>query len=251
MANDKDSNTSRIIAAAVTALAVLVILLMLMFSTIGRDRAALASASIPEEPADEELFIDPELTDLGEPEPLEESLEAAPSPQGEPEQGPDNNEKVDPGPAEKPLPQAENVIKQQKPSPVQSPDTKKTDKKESKIAQSMQSKFSPKNGKHDGKHGSTGAGGKGSGVSGNLNGRSFIGCPLPKGLKLKETVRVVISVTVDASGHVTKATYKSGSAASAEIRRACERSAMQARWTEKPGQAEQRGTLTFTIVPVI
>lgn len=242
----------QIIAGAVTAVAVLLILLLLFAGSMRFERDALAKSSMPEEIDPEELFLEPELMDLGETAPTEETDIAAPSPLGEPEQAPEvSNEKIDPGPAPEAKPDAQTLVKQTTPSAVKIPDTKQTDKPESKISQTVASKFGGSNGKPDGKNGSSGAGSTGNGVSGSVTGRTFKGCPLPTGLKLKETVKVVISVTVDASGRVTSATYKSGNAASAAIRRACEASARQARWSEKPGAADQKGTLTFTIVPKI
>ena len=59
---DKD----RAIAAGLTFIVALIILLTLFFGGISWDRQALAESSTPELMPPEELFIEPELVELGE-----------------------------------------------------------------------------------------------------------------------------------------------------------------------------------------
>lgn len=238
------------LAAGITFLAAMLILAMLFLCGLHFDRSLLAQASIPEpalEDEEEELFIDPELLDLGE---ENATITDAPAPafQGEPEPAEeDHAEVVEPGPSPKPTPPVAKPITQKKESPVKATEPSATDKERKRATSSVAKGFSGRNGVPDGKAAeSVGAGGSGVGISGNARGRTFISCPSPD-VALRHKTVVVVNIVVDASGHVTSASA-SGSA-SAEIRRKCEQAARRARWTEKKGAGETRGTLTFTITP--
>ena len=118
----KKEDKDRAIAAALTFLVTLVLLLVLFFGGISFDRQELAESSTPELlPPEEELFIEPELVDLGEETSVNHNTKPAPSLKGEPEPAPeDHAEIVDPG--EKPDPVVKPVqkeITQKKESPVQ------------------------------------------------------------------------------------------------------------------------------------
>lgn len=238
------------IAAAVTFVAVLIILLILFLGGMDYQRVELAQTSIPElMPAeeDEETFIEPEiLTKQGEPDAIHND-KPAPAEQGEPVQAPVENTKlVVPGDNPKPAPQVEKKITQKVESPVKVTDPPATDQEKSQVSSAMANKFSGKNGTPGGKTGSSGSGGTGIGVSGNANGREFIGCPTPD-VTLRHKTTVKVSVVIDASGKVISATATG--AADASIRQACERAARSARWSEKKGAGETRGSITFTITP--
>ena len=57
----------KMIAAGVTLVAALALLLFLLFTTMTWNREALAQQlTAPEEPEEEEIFLDPELLNLGE-----------------------------------------------------------------------------------------------------------------------------------------------------------------------------------------
>ena len=101
-------------------------------------------------------------------------------------------------------------------------------------------------GRGGGGPGGPGAGGTGVGISGSARGRTFLGCPKPD-VALRHKAVVKVNVVIDASGKVVSASA-SGSA-DASIRRKCEQAARGARWTEKKGVSETRGTITFTITP--
>lgn len=240
----------QIIAGAVTFVVAALIILLLFCCGLRMDRRQLAADSIAEE-AEEPLFIEPEL--LTEPgETLEEAAtqqEAAPTPSGLPEKAETEvKENITKADNPKPNPSTEKVITQKQPSPVTTVKPSDKEKEESQITSKVGNAFGAKNGTTEGKHGSSGSGGAGEGVSGKLNGRSFMGCTLPR-VQLKSTYVVKISVTVDETGHVTAATVSSAGGASQDILTKCVAAARTARWSEKPGAADARGTLTFTLVP--
>lgn len=66
-------------------------------------------------------------------------------------------------------------------------------------------------------------------------------------VELTNKTVVVVDITVNEEGAVTSASAR-GSASSV-IRRKCEQSALQARWSKKRGAGDTRGTITFTITP--
>ena len=153
---------------------------------------------------------------------------------------------MEPGENPKPAPQVEKKITQKQESPVKATEPPATNEEQSKISSAMANKFSGKNGATDGKSGSNGSGGTGVGIAGNANGRTFLGCNTPN-VTLRHKTTVKVSVVIDATGKVISATA-SGSA-DASIRRACEQAARTARWSEKKGAGETRGSITFTITP--
>ncbi|MBD5281010.1 MAG: hypothetical protein HDS35_11595 [Bacteroides sp.] len=246
----KKEDKDRAIAAALTFLVTLVLLLVLFFGGISFDRQELAESSTPELlPPEEELFIEPELVDLGEETSVNHNTKPAPSLKGEPEPAPeDHAEIVDPG--EKPDPVVKPVqkeITQKKESPVQKEEPSITDKERQKATSSVANKFAPKNGQTEGSDkGTSGAGGDGVGVSGNAHGRTFISCPKPD-VALRHKTIVTVNVVIDAEGKVIEASA-TGSA-DATIRRKCEAAARQARWSAKKGASTTRGSITFTITP--
>ena len=246
----KKEDKDRAIAAALTFLVTLVLLLVLFFGGISFDRQELAESSTPELlPPEEELFIEPELVDLGEETSVNHNTKPAPSLKGEPEPAPeDHAEIVDPG--EKPDPVVKPVqkeITQKKESPVQKEEPLITDKERQKATSSVANKFAPKNGQTEGSDkGTSGAGGDGVGVSGNAHGRTFISCPKPD-VALRHKTIVTVNVVIDAEGKVIEASA-TGSA-DATIRRKCEAAARQARWSAKKGASTTRGSITFTITP--
>lgn len=240
---DKD----RAIAAGLTFIVAFIILLTLFFGGISWDRQALAESSTPELMPPEELFIEPELVELGE-EVAVNHDKPAPTLQGEPEPAPvDRTEIVEPGPKpDKPKP-VRKELTQKKESKMKVEEPSQTDKERQKATSAVANKFSTKNGSTEGSDkGTSGAGGTGVGVSGNAHGRSFISCPKPD-VALRNKTVVKVNITIDAEGKVTEATA-TGSA-SAEIRRKCEAAARQARWSAKKGATSTRGSITFTIVP--
>ena len=246
----KREDKDRAIAAGLTFFVTLVLLLVLFFGGIRFDRQLLAESATPEMmPPEEELFIEPELVDLGEETSENHNTSPAPTLKGEPEPAPeDHAEIVDPG--EKPDPvvkTVEKVVTQKKESKVQKEEPSITDKERQKATSSVANKFAPKNGQTEGSDkGTSGAGGDGVGVSGNAHGRTFISCPKPD-VALRHKTIVKVNVVIDAEGKVIEASA-TGSA-DASIRRKCEAAAKQARWSAKKGATTTRGSITFTITP--
>lgn len=244
-----NNNKDRLIAAGVTFLAALIILLFLFTGGLHYQRAQLAEASVPElmEPDDdEELFLQPELlAEQGEPDATAQDA-PAPAEQGEPDNGPENTKLVVPGDNPKPAPQIEKKITQTAESPVKATNPPATKEEPSRVSSELANKFSGKNGTPAGKTGSNGSGGDGQGVTGTANGRVFKGCNMPD-VALRHKTTVKVSVVIDAEGNVIKAT--ASGAPDASIRRACEQAARSARWSAKKGAAETYGTITFTITP--
>ncbi len=246
----KREDKDRAIAAGLTFFVALILLLVLFFGGISFDRQMLAESSTPElMPVEEELFIEPELVDLGEEASVNQTTKPAPSLKGEPAPAPEDHvEIVEPG--VKPDPVVKPVVKevtQKKESKVQKEEPSLTDKERQKATSSVANKFAPKNGQTEGSDkGTSGAGGEGVGVSGNANGRSFISCPKPD-VALRHKTIVKVNVVIDAEGKVIEATA-TGSA-DATIRRKCEDAAKQAHWSAKKGATSTRGSITFTITP--
>ncbi|MDE6770144.1 MAG: hypothetical protein K2J78_10510 [Muribaculaceae bacterium] len=248
----KREDKDRAIAAGLTFFVALILLLVLFFGGISYDRQLLAESSTPELlPVEEELFIEPELVDLGEEASVNHNTKPAPTLKGEPEPAPEDHvEIVEPG--EKPEPVVKPVVKevtQKKESKVQKKkeEPSLTDKERQKATSSVANKFAPKNGQTEGSDkGTSGAGGEGVGVSGNANGRTFISCPKPD-VALRQKTVVKVNVVIDAEGKVIEASA-TGSA-DASIRRKCEAAAKQARWSAKKGATSTRGSITFIITP--
>lgn len=239
---DKD----RAIAAFLTFLVALAILLTLFFGGISWDRQALAEASTPEI-MDEEVFIEPELVELGEENAVNHD-KPAPAMKGEPDPAPeDKAEIIEPGPKPEPAPPKPKLNTQKKESKMKVEEPSQTDKERQKATSSVANKFSHRHGAVEGTDkGTSGAGGTGVGVSGNAHGRSFISCPKPD-VALRHKTIVTVNVVIDAEGKVVEATAKGS--ADASIRRKCEAAARQARWSAKKGATSTRGSITFTITP--
>ena len=237
-------------AAALTILAAFLIFLFLFLGylyvplPVPSQKPEVSLLAEPEE----ELFIEPELTDLGEAEAVAHDAPAE-AVKGNPVQGPvEQTEVIEPGTKETPAPPAPKLATQKKESPLKAPEPAKTDKERQEATSALAGKFSSKTGAPTGSDkGSSGAGGTGVGIAGNAHGRTFQGCPKPD-VTLRHKTVVKVSVLIDAEGKVIEATA-SGSA-DATIRRKCEAAARQARWSPKPGASPTRGTLTFTITPV-
>ena len=238
------------IAAAVTFVAALVILLLLFFMTIGDSRKALAEASIPEYQDEEEIFLEPELLKIDDPgdEVPETVDEAAPQPPGEPDPAPEEQPvkkvKNPEPPKEKPVSNKPKVVSTEKESDVKTSTPKLSEEEEKRIA-SMQGKLkTDNNGSRTGQESAeSGSGGAGVAASGSLNGRKMLSCPTWKQQIAKATVKV--RITVNAEGNVTSATAASGG--TAKVRSECEKMALRSKWTPKKGAPLETGVITFNI----
>lgn len=233
----------------------LLLLLLLFVCGISAERSRLAEAStaaelMTDQPDEEEQFIEPEiLSDPGEPD-AAENVEPAPEFKGVPDKAETENRKlVVPDKNPKPAPPVEKKVSQTKDNPVKTTTPSATDEEKKRVASKIGGKFGD-NGNTGGTSAtSNGAGGAGVGMVGTVSGRKFLGCNKPR-VELQNKVVVEVRVTVDASGHVTKATARSKSGnASRAILSACEQAARTARWNEDKDTPSATGTLTFTITP--
>lgn len=243
-------NRDRSIAAAVTLVVCGLIVLFLMLGGFRFDVSQLALLQTPEAVDSlekEEIFLEPEIIrELGEPNAVH-NQEAAPAFNGEPEYSEvDNTKLVVPGRNPNPAPPVDKLVSTDKESPLKTTESSITNEERRKVTSSMAKGFTGRNGTTDGSSGTDGAGGQGIGKSGSANGRTFKGCPDPS-VTLQQKTTVVVAVVIDSQGRVVSA--KASGSASAEIRRACERAAMGARWSAKEDAPESRGSITFTIIP--
>ncbi len=236
------------IAAAITFLVTLLILLSLFLGGVTFDREQLAVQSTPEIlPEEDELFLEPEiLKDLGEEDAVHNDAPAKAF-QGDPEPAKtDNTKLVVKGENPKPAPPVEKLVSTKKESPVKTTEPSISKEEKQKVTSTVAKGFSSRNGSKEGTSGTAGAGGTGMGITGNAAGRTFKGCPKPD-VTLRNKTTVTVSVVIDAEGNVTSA--KASGGASAAIRRACEQAARGAKWSAKKGAGETRGSITFTITP--
>lgn len=242
----KQEHKDSLTAAAVTIIVTAILLLILFFCRIGYEAHPLSESVSPEllPLDDEEMFLTPELIqDAGEPESALSS-EAAPVAQG----------KEEAASAPRPLPEAQTAIATEKPSrttmkkgeekadaPAKEPAPDETvrNREKEKAGENVRKGFA--------KPSSTaGAGGSGVGISGSAPGRRFLGCDKPD-IALREKTTVTVSMTVDASGHVTSVGEARGG--TAEMQARCKAAAHTARWSAKKGAAPTPATITFTITP--
>lgn len=245
---NRTERTGRIIALAVTLLMTTALILLLLFTTLHYDER-LATAENPQLEA-EELFIDPELLlethkSVGTPEDINHD-QPAPEVKGEPAPAPEEQpHTVTSGENTQPTPE-HKLVASEADAPVTTAESDKK-KDEEKVATSMAGKFGSKPGSVAGKFDSPGGSdGVGSGVTGKMSGRQFLGCPLPD-VTLSHRTTVTVSITVDAEGKVTSAA--ASGAATREIRKKCEEAALRAKWSAKKGATSTRGSITFTIIP--
>lgn len=237
-----------IIAAFITFFVIGLVLVWLLVATLHYDEK-LSSADNPQL-EENELFLDPDLLlehnqDIGEQDAVANDL-PAPEIKGEPIPAPEEQpHTVVSGDNNLPSPE-QTLVASDAVSEVQTaPSDKK--KEEEKVAASMVGKFSSKPGSTQGKFDSpAGSDGSGSGVTGKMSGRKFLGCPLPD-VTLAHKTTVTVSITVDADGKVL--TAAASGAATREIRKKCEQAAMNAKWSPKKGAPSTRGSITFTIIP--
>lgn len=247
MNSDRQKKDSLIAAIITLVVMALTILMLSLCSLTYEEIPQLAKDSTPELMMDEETFLEPEiLKDLGEENAVNNDAPAKAF-QGEPEPAPkDNNKIVTPGKSEKPAPPVEKLVSTKHESDVKSTEPTATQEEKQRVTSAMAKGFSGRNGTPQGSSGSDGAGDTGIGIQGNAAGRTFKGCPSPS-VTLRHKTTVKVSVVIDAEGKVISATASGG--ASAEIRQACENAARKARWSEKKGATETRGSITFTITP--
>ena len=237
------------IAAAVTFVTALLLLLMLFFCGLTYSRREMANSHTPElmMPEEEELFFEPEIIrDLGE-EKAETKDAPARAFNGEPDPAPEENKRLNvPGKNKKPAPPVEKKVASKRESAVKSTEPTLSEEEKKRVTSKVAKGFRSRNGVTDGANATNGAGGSGTGIRGIASGRSFKGCPKPD-VALRHKVTVTVNVVIDSEGRVISARAKGG--ADASIRRACEQAARGARWSAKTGAPDTKGTITFSITP--
>lgn len=251
--NNINRKKAEIIAAAVTFVVAMIILVALFFVYVGNDRAVMAEASMPEMQDDEEIYLEPELLVLDNPGDADapDIDEAAPQtpglPDPAPEEQPQRVVKNETPPKEKPVSNKPQQISGQRESDVKT-STPQLSKEDEKRIASTQGKFkTDNNGSASGEEtASSGSGGNGISAKGNINGRTMKSCPTWK-LKLTQKTVVSVRITVDADGNVTAASAVSGG--TPNLRKECEKMALRSKWTPKPGASPASGNITFTISP--
>lgn len=258
----RESNRDKTLAAGVTMVVTLLLLVVLYFGEIRQGTSWMAAASTPETGSDEELFIDPEI-DLPKElpdnmdasgQPLPDEVSDAPSApfKGDPiKSDVEQPQRIEPGKNENPA-SPQNSQKTQKTAPVSAPEPSVSERQRQQATSKVANAFSGKNGAAAGSSagkGSSSGNGAGMSVKGNnINGRKFISCD-KFNPELEHRVVVSVRVVVNAKGRVISAEIKSSGGASRKVVSQCLAAARSARWEEAPGTADQQGTLVFTMTP--
>lgn len=241
------NNKDRVIAAALTFLCVLAILLILFCCGLRWERQELAITSTPEIMEQQPEFYEPELLPAGE-DVSNLTGEPAPATSDMEDPAPAVTEQVtQPVPSESEANSSarESALATQKKDNHVKNDTALT--AYVKAADALAGKFKPVDGRGSNPNaGAAGTGGAGDGVTGSAKGRTFLSCPKPN-VTLRHKTIVNVAVTIDADGTVTKAS--ASGTADQTLRKKCEEAAKKARWEAKPGASPVQGTITFTLIP--
>lgn len=237
----------KIIAATTTAVVAIIILLFLLFSSIGQSiEELIAQQDLSQE---EEIFIEPELMNLGETEQIRDN-EAAPKIQGTPQHSETpSQELIEQGESSTPSIQARQITQTDE-SQVQTTPPPATEQ-ESRISSAMRDRFNRPNGNENASSNENGSGNSGIGKTGNLKGRTFLGCSNPS-ISISKEVTIIVRITVDENGNVTNASFMSDSgpgAGNKRLRDACVKASKNAKWSAKKGTATQTGSITWHLKP--
>ena len=249
-----------IIAAAITFVAALVILVLLFVLSVGSDdRRMMSEVSVPEMQDDEEIFLEPELLDMSEPgdELTEEDIqeeEAAPQPPGEPDpaevEQPQRVVKNEVPPEEPPVSNKPKLVSTKEPSDVKTSTPKLSAEEEKRIAAIGGKLKTDNNGSRTGNESAeTGNGQAGMSSQGNLNGdkgRKMLSCPTSRPtLNRDYTIRVSVQVTAD--GNVKSASLANSGGAPANLTSLCVDLAKKSKWTPKADAPIATGTIVFSL----
>lgn len=265
MERQNSDRKAHIIAAAVTAVAVLLFVLACVLVRFSPQAPDLPDRATPQLLAADDVsddwqeeFIEPPVVvdDAGEPQPSEVQDDTpAPAPLGEPDKADVKSDKVSTnGPETKPNNSASKLVTQKKNSPVKHTNPSKKEQPDSRIASEVGQKFPPHNGKSNGKQtdsngSSTVGSGNGSAV-GKLDGkRRMLSCNDKFPVKLTKQITVIVEVTVNDKGRVIKATCKTHVAES--IRKKVVEESLKSTWTPKAGAVPAIGTITWTLRPKV
>ncbi|MCM1074496.1 MAG: hypothetical protein NC356_02370 [Ruminococcus sp.] len=210
------------------------------------------------DPLDEDMFIEPEIADLGEPDNME-AVEDALTPQGEPEQSETPNEQlVVNGPNSNDDPSPETLVATPKPNPkAQTTTPSQKDKPDQKIQSAEESvNVSFNNGKRTGKS-SSAQSGKGSSESGQARGEAQGGRSLIKpypgitGFTISNPITVHVTVQVTDKGLVVpgSANVIDLNKKYTDLRAKLKSASEKTHWTPKKGAPTVQGTITWTLLP--
>lgn len=252
MANNRsDIQQSRIAALAITLLTAVLIVLTLIYTRLGAINSEMMSKANDSVPENDEIFIDAEMYDPGQPE-IKEDDQPSAAPQGEPEKGEEENDRLTVKDDKLPKESAQQpkTVTQKQASDVKVKQTSNSEKESKKISSKMGNAFAPHNGKTDGKQDGSGTGNVGLGVSG-LDGRKRLTDPVVKQFVEKQ-VTIKIRITVNESGRVTDASFVSDSgpgAGNSTLRNACLAASKRIKWSKKEGKATDTGILTYKLTP--
>lgn len=240
-----------IIAAAVTFGVALIILLLLFILSLDFDREALATSSIPEIQDEEEIFLEPELLRLGDPDATrdEPGQDAAPQPPGEPDPADENQPEAA---VHDTKPQVETPVTNKAPLVASNNNTEltspapKISEEQQKRVKDVGGKFSSdNNGSPSGKESAySGSGGSGVSATGNIKGWKMISCPTSKISTSVKVTKVTVSITVSAEGKVT---VHGATGGTKEQNNICKKWAAASKWQTNASAKSASGSITFTI----
>lgn len=211
------------------------------------------------EQTDEEMFIEPELAELGDPDNSDELTDDALTPQGEPEQADVPNDKlVVNGSNVNDNPSPETLVATTKPNAkAQTTTPSQKDKPDQKIASTEPAvNVSFNNGKKTGK-GSTAQSGNGTAASGQARGEATGGrkmippYPTVTGFTINSTITLTVTVQVKDDGTVVpgSANVIGLSSNFTELKKKLKTASEKTRWTPKKGAPTAQGTITWTLKP--
>lgn len=251
------------IALSVTVLAAILLILLLLGVHLDFGNKADApqkeaiTMAMPEEidPLDEEMFIEPELTNLGDPENTATDESEAPIPSGTPDISDVPNDKlVVNGPNPNPNKESEHLATTTKPSDVKTTAPSPKDIEDQRIKDDMSNKFKAQNGKSDGKE-TTAASGKGGNGEGHAKGEISGGRKLENDPGLTDfdiggnNIKIVkVTVDVRADGKVVSGTAKCVTSVNdATLEKKVKKASEKTQWTPKPDAPTVLATITWTL----
>lgn len=250
------------IALSVTVLAAILLILLLLGVHLDFGNKADApqkeaiTMAMPEEidPLDEEMFIEPELTNLGDPENTATDESEAPIPSGTPDISDVPNDKlVVNGPNPNPNKESEHLATTTKPSDVKTTASSAKDDPDQRLSDTMSSQFNMRNGKSEGTE-STAVSGKGGDgkaeAKGEIQGqgRKLLNHPQPEKFSVTRTTIVKVTVMVKADGTVKPDSANCvTSLKDPDLKKNLEKASEKTKWTSKKGAPTVQATIIWTL----
>ena len=246
----------RILAAVLTFLCVLAILLALFFGGLSVEKEELAQYSVPEFIPQSPEFYEPDFIP-SESQEIQEGQTTTP-----------DNQIGTPFPATRPQRQnrepESNIITDVPPEefpygPYNGPDSQSLSGTANnlpndsalssfmKAAESISGSFKPVDIHTRKKPSAVGHDPFTEGIVGTAPGRLMLSCPKPYVASLKRRVIITVDVTIDAEGNVVRAIANGD--ADASLRKKCEEAARNSQWNAKKDAPALAGTIIFTLNP--